>query len=91
MTAPPSRDLAATREALSAWLERTLQGASDLSVSALSAPGATGFSNETLFFDLGYARGEARRWARAIRPGWSRGARHLRALKPSPAPWAGGS
>jgi aminoglycoside phosphotransferase (APT) family kinase protein len=60
VTAPPSRDLAATREALSAWMERTLEGASDVSVSELSPPGATGFSNETLFFDLGYARGDAR-------------------------------
>jgi aminoglycoside phosphotransferase (APT) family kinase protein len=60
VTAPPSRDLAATREALSAWLERTLEGASDLSVSKLSAPGTTGFSNETLFFDLAYARAGAR-------------------------------
>jgi aminoglycoside phosphotransferase (APT) family kinase protein len=60
VTAPPSRDLAATREALSAWLARTIEGTSDVSVSELSAPGATGFSNETLFFDLGYRRGDAR-------------------------------
>jgi aminoglycoside phosphotransferase (APT) family kinase protein len=60
VTAPPSRDLAATRKVLSTWLERTLEGVSDISVSELSAPVATGFSNETLFFDLGYARGGAR-------------------------------
>jgi len=48
------RDLAATRAALAAWLAKALPDARDVEVGQLSAPGATGFSNETLFFDLAY-------------------------------------
>ncbi|NNL67923.1 MAG: phosphotransferase family protein [Myxococcales bacterium] len=49
------RDLEATRSAFRGWLEATLADARDVSVSALTPPGATGFSNDTLFFDLDYA------------------------------------
>jgi aminoglycoside phosphotransferase (APT) family kinase protein len=51
------RDLAATRAAFSDWLASTLAGARDVCVSELKPPGATGFSNDTLYFDLSY-RGE---------------------------------
>jgi aminoglycoside phosphotransferase (APT) family kinase protein len=46
------RDPEALRRAFTGWLERALEGARDVAVGELSAPGATGFSNETLFFDL---------------------------------------
>lgn len=57
MTTHKGRDLAATRAAFSAWLGRTLAGARDardVRVSELTPPGATGFSNDTLCFDLSY-------------------------------------
>lgn len=60
MTTHKGRDLAATRMAFAAWLERTLEDASDATVSELSAPGATGFSNDTLFFELAYTAGGRR-------------------------------
>jgi len=53
------RDLEATRAAFAAWLERT-HDARDVEVGPLTAPGATGFSNETLCFDLAWRRGEER-------------------------------
>ena len=54
MSERPGRDLEATRRALAAWLDQTLSAARDVTVGELNAPGATGFSNDTLFFDLAY-------------------------------------
>lgn len=51
MAIPTQRDPAATREALRRWLSGKLEGAEDLEISELSAPAATGFSNETILFD----------------------------------------
>jgi aminoglycoside phosphotransferase (APT) family kinase protein len=48
----PRRDLAATRERLRAWFAAKLPRAEQLSLSELRGPGGTGFSNDTLLFDL---------------------------------------
>ena len=47
-------DLEATREALERWLGRKLGDRAHVTVSALSTPTASGFSNETLFFDVSW-------------------------------------
>jgi aminoglycoside phosphotransferase (APT) family kinase protein len=48
------RDLAADREKLTGWLRSRLPDASELRVSELVAPQSSGFSNDTLLFDLEY-------------------------------------
>jgi len=62
VTTHRGRDLAKTRASFAAWLARALPDAHDLTVSELTPPGATGFSNDTLFFELGQrgAAGPAR-------------------------------
>lgn len=60
MTTVKGRDLEATRADFAAWLGRTLPDARNLEVSELTAPGATGFSNDTLFFELAYDGAEGR-------------------------------
>jgi aminoglycoside phosphotransferase (APT) family kinase protein len=50
------RDLAADRARLTAWLQRRLPDATELRITDLVAPQSSGFSNETLLFDLEYAR-----------------------------------
>lgn len=50
----PRRDLEKTRERLLDWLAGRLPRARGLSLSPLSGPAATGFSNDTLLFDLAY-------------------------------------
>jgi aminoglycoside phosphotransferase (APT) family kinase protein len=56
------RDLDADRARLTAWLQRQLPDATDVRITDLVAPQTSGFSNETLLFDLEYARdGHARR------------------------------
>ncbi|MCX5739706.1 MAG: phosphotransferase family protein [Proteobacteria bacterium] len=52
MPAPRGRDFDETRQQLAAWLHAKLPRATELSVSPLSGPAATGFSNDTLLFDL---------------------------------------
>ncbi len=49
-----ARDRAAAREALAAWLASRLEGATDVRLSELSGPPATGFSNETIVFDASW-------------------------------------
>lgn len=51
----PRRDLERTREQLLRWLHRRLPRASGLSLSPLTGPAATGFSNDTLLFDLAWS------------------------------------
>lgn len=51
------RDLEGDRARLTAWLQRQLPDATDLRVTDLVAPQSSGFSNETLLFDLEYQRG----------------------------------
>ena len=43
--------------ALTAWFERTVPGASDVAISDLEIPVATGFSNETVLFDMSWTAG----------------------------------
>jgi aminoglycoside phosphotransferase (APT) family kinase protein len=59
VTTHKGRDLEKTREAFAAWLRATLPG-EEPEVSPLVPPGATGFSNDTLFFDLARRRGSAK-------------------------------
>jgi aminoglycoside phosphotransferase (APT) family kinase protein len=48
------RDLVAARVSFARWLARKLPSATDLELSDLVAPQASGFSNETLLFDLAW-------------------------------------
>ena len=48
----PQRDLQLTRERLAEWFATQLPDAENLELSELSGPGATGFSSDTLIFDL---------------------------------------
>lgn len=50
----PRRDLEKTRECLWRWLQARLPQARGLRISPLTGPAATGFSNDTLLFDLSY-------------------------------------
>ncbi len=50
------RDLDTDRARLTAWLARRLPDAQGLRIGALAAPQSSGFSNDTLLFDLEYAR-----------------------------------
>lgn len=61
----PRRDLDETRTRLLAWLRGRLPRAQALELSALSGPTATGFSNDTLLFDLAWQE-EGRRHERAL-------------------------
>jgi aminoglycoside phosphotransferase (APT) family kinase protein len=64
----PSRDLDETRACLDQWLRRKLPEARDLTVSDLSSPSATGFSSDTLLFDLAWREnGKDRREALVVR------------------------
>jgi aminoglycoside phosphotransferase (APT) family kinase protein len=58
MPTPKGRDLQLTRTSLLAWLQTRLPHARDLELSDLSGPGATGFSSDTLMFDLAWREGE---------------------------------
>ena len=51
MPIPEMRDLTVARKVLRDWLAEQLPDANDVVVSELTAPGGTGFSNETLIFD----------------------------------------
>jgi aminoglycoside phosphotransferase (APT) family kinase protein len=57
----PRRDLDETRGSLRDWLRAKLPRAHDLVVSPLTGPAATGFSSDTLLFDLEYAENGQRR------------------------------
>jgi aminoglycoside phosphotransferase (APT) family kinase protein len=48
----PQRDLRTTRRQLAGWLAERLPDARNLRISELTGPGATGFSTDTLLFDL---------------------------------------
>ena len=61
MPAPHGRDLDATRSCLESWFAGKLPSAQDLRVSGLVGPGNTGFSNDTLMFDLEWREGSAQR------------------------------
>ncbi len=57
MPAPVGRDLEATRTQLESWFGERLPEAKAIRVGELSGPGATGFSGDTLMFDLHYEEG----------------------------------
>ncbi len=54
MPQPRGRDLDATRGALLDWFALRLPEASGLAIEGLGGPSATGFSSDTLMFDLSY-------------------------------------
>lgn len=53
----PRRDLEQTRKQILAWFPSRLPGATQIDVSEITGPGATGFSSDTLMFDLRYRQG----------------------------------
>jgi len=57
MPIPVPRDLEQARRAIQAWLAERRPKAGSLAVSELSSPGMTGFSNETLIFDVSWTEG----------------------------------
>jgi len=62
MPNPEKRDLDLTRKQLEQWFRERLPGAEGLAVSELAGPSNTGFSSETLLFELAYRQdGEPRR------------------------------
>jgi aminoglycoside phosphotransferase (APT) family kinase protein len=68
MPEPFGRDLARIRLQLTEWLESKLPNASHIAISALVKPAASGFSSDTLIFDLSYREdGEARSRKAVIR------------------------
>ena len=56
MPTPWQRDLEKDRKNLTEWLEAKLPEARGLEVSELRAPESSGFSNDTLLFDLRYSQ-----------------------------------
>ncbi len=54
MPTPWKRDLVADGLRLKSWLEAKLPAATEVVMSELVAPGGSGFSNETLLFDLSW-------------------------------------
>jgi aminoglycoside phosphotransferase (APT) family kinase protein len=56
MPAPVGRDLEKTRGQLRDWFCELLVDARGVEVGALSGPGATGFSSDTLIFDVSYTQ-----------------------------------
>ncbi len=68
MPAPWQRDLETDAAKFSRWLETKLEGAVAVQMSPLVAPQSSGFSNETLLFDLAYTLdGERREEALVVR------------------------
>ena len=62
------RDLEADRERLTTWLRGRLGDATDVRITDLVAPQSSGFSNETLLFDLEHAQnGRVHRDALVVR------------------------
>ena len=61
MPEPLGRDLERTRSQIRGWLRGKLPGAEDLQLSELTAPEGSGFSNDTLLFDLIWNEGNASR------------------------------
>jgi len=61
MPTPWQRDLDRDRAQLTRWLEAKLAGAKSVEVSNLRSPQSSGFSNDTLLFELAYEQDGARR------------------------------
>jgi aminoglycoside phosphotransferase (APT) family kinase protein len=60
MPIPEQRDLEKARGILAAWFANDF-GATDVEVGPIQGPGLTGFSNETLLFDIEYTKRGKRR------------------------------
>ncbi|HSS12209.1 MAG TPA: phosphotransferase family protein, partial [Acidimicrobiales bacterium] len=54
------RDQEQARRQLVTWLATKLPGATDLAISELAGPAATGYSNETILFDASWQSGHTR-------------------------------
>ena len=68
MPIPQQRDPQETSRLLTQWLARKMPNASGLTVDNLTPPAATGFSNDTLLFDLSWREaGGARREGFVVR------------------------
>ena len=68
MPTPWVRDLEQTRRSIAEWMQTKLPGATDLRISELASPTASGFSNETLLFDASWKeRGEAQQQSLVLR------------------------
>ena len=68
MPTPWERDLELARAQLTRWLRGKLPDATEIEVSNLAAPSSSGFSNETLLFDLTWREdGQAHEEALVIR------------------------
>ena len=68
MPTPWQRDLEADTPKFERWLESKLLGATDVQLSKLVAPQSSGFSNETLLFDLAWQQdGERHEEALVVR------------------------
>jgi aminoglycoside phosphotransferase (APT) family kinase protein len=64
----PKRDLELTRRRLIEWFPTRLPDATDIRMSEFSGPGTTGFSSDTLMFDLTWQeRGQERREELVVR------------------------
>ena len=61
MPPPRGRDLELTRKQLLEWFGSKLPRARELGISELVGPGTTGFSNDTLMFELRFREGGAPR------------------------------
>ena len=57
MPAPVGRDLEATRLRLEGWFAKRIPEAREIEIGPLAGPGGTGFSSDTLIFDLHYKDG----------------------------------
>src|SRR5207302_8037280 len=57
MPIPQQRDPDVTRSRLREWLATKVPGATDVWVSDVAGPAATGYSNETILFDAGWTVG----------------------------------
>ncbi len=57
MPIPDQRDKQEARAALTAWFERTQPEAGDVTLSPVTGPEFTGFSSETLIFDVDWTAG----------------------------------
>ena len=98
MPAPEPRDLELTRKQLLEWLPARLPGASHLRVENLKGPEATGFSSDTVMFDVRYREGGRERelgLVARIRPTFfqvfpeydlARQFRVMKLLEPTPVP-----
>ncbi len=68
MPAPHGRDLEATRVQLLEWVTLRLPEIPSPRIENLGGPGATGFSSDTLMFDVVAGDGSRREWVARIKP-----------------------